>query len=1243
MISEKLLEILNEVKKPDELLIRLGEAHFAVTELTEEGDSVLHVLAKSDLAKKSGFSDYLKVLMTAGADANAVDKQGNGFLHGYLKHAGLYVYDVYRTFNLLLDRDDFDINQTPEPGQSVFELLYNLNEYHFKELFRKLIEHKKFNPNQRTSKHNSVLLHMLSEPVYQHREHVYGMAVHVKANPNIKNKMGQTALAQLLSDTQYKNMSLISALIDHEQCDINVLDKEGNNYLQLAIMYCKYQSEEIASLLIKKDIDVAHKNNEGKTVFDLVIENKANRSDYANKKLLLDILKLHPSSLFEKNSSGQMILRELFRSQDYTITSEFSTLLVLGKKQKNSTELLKNIISDCFDDFSNKRISEASIIPLSKAIIEADITIDIEYCLAHIAIHPSFYQKEELYNSLRKFSSEVNLNTIISHVKRLTKENSDDRSEGLNFVTMLGLQLNCFDEEMLAQEADYLRSKSKSGIDRDSKMLGHLFSLSGSIPVNNHPVKLTGGFSSETAPFMVHLMNAYVTHCERSGAHREHLEGIRQVRNMTVKAMRYYFLSMSWLNYYPSMNTSRDSFLTSILEDSKNSGVELITGWAGHAVNLVIKQDNLYRNNGGGCSTDATTEQYRISKPENLTPEVIKEIYSKSHQESNKTYIQRDLHAILGLVFEGMIAGTFQTVGNCSLESLIIALKIKYRLFFPEHIADELFADTVRFFKQFYLHVYLSQYPENSTLPHLLMRLIIQKLMPEGQLELAGILLKDHFISQANQEIMQVEFMINRWKLRCKGESIDQFDLQLNTLGMELKPEMNRRLHLLECFLNDKVTDDDLDELRSWPADQQTFQGYHLLHFAIKNNNTALANQLLQMFPSSVNQTNWYDQEPLCLVQSVEMINLLIKAGASTARTEDDNALDYAIKANRADLVSALLKNGAQPSEYSAYYAANKDPVILQSLMESYPATITKPTHNHSSAIHAAARSGHNENLRTLVYYGGANPAASDVNGVTPIQLALKNGHNDTVRLLLEYPGTLFKSPHRGDSVVKMAKDGDLQRTIKLKKQEKKADQEHFETFKNSNPGVVQEDIDYLLLAIHFKDVRAIRGCLLAYPEIKVVNNSKLYCTTPLTAAIQNLAQLKGKDYDEAFEIVQLLMKTPGIDINACMASSEPILFMATSINDVAVLELFLADPKLDPNQQDNIGYTALHDAVERGHLSCVQRLLQDERVDSSIVNHKKKTAADLLKEFDPDVRACCAEVTMHQQNMQRNQCRKAV
>jgi ankyrin repeat protein len=363
------------------------------------------------------------------------------------------------------------------------------------------------------------------------------------------------------------------------------------------------------------------------------------------------------------------------------------------------------------------------------------------------------------------------------------------------------------------------------------------------------------------------------------------------------------------------------------------------------------------------------------------------------------------------------------------------------------------------------------------------------------------------------------------------------------------------------------------------------------------------------------------------------MTDLLVKAGASTARTLYDNALDCAILANRVDLVRALLRHGAKPSEYSAYYAAKKDPKILHSIMEFYPETINKPTHNHSTAIHAAARDGHNENLHTLVYYGGANPDATDVNGITPTQLALKNEHHETVKLLMQYPGTMFNGPYRGDLLANMTKDGDIKQMIELKKQERKADLEYFKEFKIKNPGVIEEDIDYLIVAIRKNDVRAIRGCLIAYPDIKVVNTSNLYCSTPLTEAIQNLARNDKDKYNEALEIVQMLLKTPGIDINACMGSSEPLLFMATSIGDVAALELFLADPKLDPNKQDNLGYTALHDAVERGHLNCVKRLLQDERVDSTIMNKRKQTATD-LKSMNYGVKECQKEVAMHQEQM---------
>ncbi|MGQ3887401.1 ankyrin repeat domain-containing protein [Legionella sp. CNM-1927-20] len=1234
MLSEKLLDLFNNTNQPSEILIKLREENFAATDLTEDGDSVLHVLAKSNHAKNSDFSDYVQVLIQAGAPANAIDKQGNSFLIYYLKHESFY---TNKTFDLLFENKEFDVNQQFNADLTLFELISNSNCYQVEDSLKKLIKHKDFNPNQKTSKYNSILLHMISENSYSYREYLYDVAKNIKTNPNIKNNYGQTALAQILSNDDYKDMKLISELINHEQFDVNTLDKDGNNYLQLAIIYCQYSVEDIAALLIKKGIDVLHKNSEGKTVIDLIKENKANRSDYGNKVLLLSVLKLHPSLFFEKNSSGRTVLSELLRSSDFFIKSEFKELLDLCKDQKENSEFLKHIISDCFNDFRQNQISESTLISLTKALIKANIDIDIEYCLASIAISKPFFERDEIYTDLKKFNPKSDLNVIIGHVKNLTTENSDERLQALNYVSELAFNLECFDETMLAWEEQYLAAKANSGLIKDCKMFGHLFSLSGSIPINNNLTLLTGSTFSDTAPFLVHLMNAYVRDCEINGRYTAYHDAIKQVRNMTIKAVRFYFLSLPWGDYYPSIKSSKANLLSSVLADSKNSGAEIITGWLEHAVDLIFHQDDFYRNNGGGCSMDATTEHYKITKTQNLTEAVLDKLYHESNRESNKPYIQRDLHNILGLVFDSTIAGKFQTVGNCSLASMLIALKVKYRLFLPQEIADELFTDTISFFEQFYLEEFISRYVNNPVLPHLLMRLIVQKLMPEEKLELTEKLLKNHFASEANQEIMQAEFMLHQWKQRIKGSSTEQFDKQIQSLGIALNPNMNRRLEILDHFLNDTVTVDNLNELSSWSLDKQTFQGYPLLHFAVVNNNLALASSLIQLFPQAVNQTNWFEQESLCLVKSVEMIELLIKAGASTARTNYDNALDYAIKADRVDLVEALLKHGAKTSEYSAYYAASRNPKILQLLMDFYPTVVTKPTHNYSTAIHAAARSGHNVNIHDLIYYAGANPDEADVNGVTPIQLALTQGHTATVRLLSEYPHTLFRPPNRGGSVAKMTKDDTLKQLIKSKKQERKADLAYFENFKNSNPGIIKEDVDYLIVALRLNDVRAIRGCLIAYPHIKVVNYSSFYCTAPLTEAIQKMAGKKGKEYEDAFEIVKMMLKTPSIDINALMATSEPILFMATSIGDVAVLELFLADPKLDPNRQDNVGYTALHDAVERGHLSCVKRLLQDERVDSTIVNNNNETALD-LKSSKYLVQECQEEVARHQQRMMKEQ-----
>lgn len=55
MNSSSLLKLLNEVDSSYNVLEKLKEAHFAVTDRTDEGDSVLHILAKSKHAQTRYF------------------------------------------------------------------------------------------------------------------------------------------------------------------------------------------------------------------------------------------------------------------------------------------------------------------------------------------------------------------------------------------------------------------------------------------------------------------------------------------------------------------------------------------------------------------------------------------------------------------------------------------------------------------------------------------------------------------------------------------------------------------------------------------------------------------------------------------------------------------------------------------------------------------------------------------------------------------------------------------------------------------------------------------------------------------------------------------------------------------------------------------------------------------------------------------------------------------------------------
>lgn len=1194
MKSATLLAIFNELIIPEDLFNKLEEIGFSAQAVTEEGDSLLHILAQSNIAESYAFFDYFDMLLAARVDLNSRNNQGETFLTYYLQKINKIDYE--QILNKLIKCNDFDINQTFNDDETFFELIYN--SYNCEDCLNDLIRDPRFNPNQKTSKYPSVLIHMASEKTYTFKESFLSLIKHPNIELNLKNKEGKTALAQLLSSNGYKDFELIKELIIDERTNINLLDAKGNNYLQLLVSHSQYQIEEIMMLLADKKIDFNHKNENDQSVLDLIIDNQAQRSAYGNRRILLSLTQLYPEFLQEKLVSGKILLIELLNDQD--VLQLDLTELFEGLSDPSKNVIFKKATSNCFEHYLSGEIDEEAIVRLIRALPAGNHNLNLAYYVAIIATKGGPTAQEVMHDCCNKTNLNIDWRRVTYHIEALTTEDSDERIQALHYVIASKFKLDALDQVTLGWEESLDQNKSKDQQLRDTKKFGHLFSLPGAVPLDNHLVKLNGNACEDSAAFLIHLMNAYLLQCEKNGYDQERLDAIRNARNMLVKALRYFFSAKPYRANYPSFCLQNIDFLKSMVEESQREGVEIITGWPGHAIDLIFKGNDFYRNNTGGCSTDTTTEHYSIKKPEEISTALFEQLY-KCDEEANKIFIQEKLHHLLGLNYLEGIPGQFQTVGNCSFQSLLISLKIKYRLFLPEEIAAEVYKDTIQFFEKFFIEEYLARYPHSPTTYQLLLRFIVKKLLPNNELDTIRKLLTENFTTQENQEILREELIIARWRLTVSGQSTVQFDEQMKSLSIHLDSDFSERLDLLNSVISNHFSPNQLDQLTIDPL----FQGYTLLHFAVANNNYSLTAALIKKYPGTLNQYNWYNEEPLCLAHSVKMIELLVAAGADIKSTRQDNPLDHAILANRVDLVQILLKHGAKCSSYTLYNAGLTDPQIFELLMNYYPDLLDSQTHSYRLVTHAAAVSGLNKTIENAVRHG-LNINSKDVNGITPLQLALQRKHNAMAKMLINFPGTLFDTPTRGDALSTMTEEEDLRQLIEQKSKERLSDQTYFQHFKENPPGKVQEDLDYLIVAIRINDVQAIRGFLLAYPELKIVNTSNLYLTSPIADAINCVVGKKDEERKQALEVLEWLFNTSEFDINARNASSEPLLFKATASGDPSILDLFLKHPMLDPNLKDNMGYTALDDAIERGHWDCAERLLADPRVEYRAIHDKK-------------------------------------
>lgn len=761
--------------------------------------------------------------------------------------------------------------------------------------------------------------------------------------------------------------------------------------------------------------------------------------------------------------------------------------------------------------------------------------------------------------------------------------------------------INSFDKKSIELE-EQLHAKATTQ-DKSIKHLAHIYSLSGFVLFKNKLLKLTGNSSADSLVFISSLMNAFVSHCENSDKYKNFISNIQLVRNLTLRTMRYYYLINSDINIYPSSTLGEHDVVSAMLGDIKKSVFEIPTGWPKHAMELIVDKDNLYRINTGDCSTDAVIEHYRITKPEGISENFLERLYQCSKKERNKLYIQETIHRILGLEFLKSIPAEFQTVGNCTFQSLLAGLKVKYRLIFQEEkTADWIYTETIDFFKTFYLKEYLSQHPNSPSTDQILLRLITQKLLPTNQLENIEQLLNEYLSSDVSQEILYSELMIARWRLLFNYKSTEAFDSQMKSLNIDLNKKISKKLNLLNKILNKTLSQNELDNLSSDPI----IQGYTFLHFAVANNDLSLIPTLIKKFPDTLNQFNWYNLPPIALARSVSMIKTLVDLGACIEGTEGTIALERAIILNRTDLVKTLLENRAPSNSNCMYLAGKKDPQIFQLLADFYPELVQEPNKSYKLFLHSAACSGLIKNMELAIQYG-IKPNSKDINGETALQSALKNSRLDLAKKLIEYPGTLFQPPYRGDLVVNMTNNEDLRALMLSKNQERLSDVEYFEEFQEKLlTKKIKKNVDHLIYAIRINDIKAIRGCLVLNPELKVTSLSKLYQTSPLLEAITQSIGKQGESYELAIKVVEMLLKTPGVNINSLSSKSKPLIFSIVESGDLNLLNLVLSYEKLNLNLKDNEGYTALERAIMNNNLDLVERLLKDSRIEYPIISDKK-------------------------------------
>lgn len=682
----------------------------------------------------------------------------------------------------------------------------------------------------------------------------------------------------------------------------------------------------------------------------------------------------------------------------------------------------------------------------------------------------------------------------------------------------------------------------------------------------------------------------------------------------------------------------KEALKEKLIYDAKTSGHLLVTGWKGHTITLWIKDEFLYRCNGGGASFDSTIEVYKIGNIEALTGDLLDRIYANGATKENRAFIQRELHFILDLKLVCQNTWKFQRAGNCSLHSILLGIQaiiassyseaqgtqvnsnsLRFSAFIIDNLQQELRyqglvigADSFSLTTELLFSRFITQAKTARD------RMIVRDILSFGVIEISERTL----ISQIYQYLLD-KYLFER--------STNDFVRFMKSIGIapftSCKQYGENAITLMKLLHEIETRQEEILDFN------RKIHEFTLLHFAVITDNIELARYILSIQPRIINTEDINGIAPIGYSKSVDMLRLLLSKGAKTewGNRDKNSVICCIIERASYKMVAELITHNAEVSLQAINKAPyNKDERVLELLLNNFDDDIPD---NKAGALHFSAKRGSLKHLKMVLSRKRMRRYQLDINGVSPLTTAILSGRHEALMFLAGHPQITPVMPHRGDTISsfkgKRGMTAGLCLVIEHLRKNKEENLNYFaKTFMNKSSlsslkeSAKDNPLLWFIAAIKCDDLKAFKGAMLYFPDLDISDFDKFFSSTALHAAI---------DARISILFLEQVLTLPGVKLDCRNGAGETLAQIAAIKDNPEVLSLLhrLGAPM---NEPDSIGITPLMDAADRGCLKAVKLLTSIPELDSNYIGYKGKTALEMaISSFSSSKHEIITLISEHQ------------